>query len=60
MDRLSLNTKLSLALLITWLGLLFLGGWAAWQSRETMTEGRQTGVQNVVESAYGVVSDYAK
>ena len=59
MDRLSLNTKLSLALLITWLGLVFLGGWAAWQSRETMTADRKIGVENVVESAYGVVADYA-
>lgn len=59
LDRLSLNTKLWLALLITWLGLLFLGGWAAWQSRETMTADRKIGVENVVESAYGVVADYA-
>jgi methyl-accepting chemotaxis protein len=60
LDRLSLNTKLWLALLVTWLGLLSLGGWAAWQSRETMTAERKNAVENVVESAYGVVADYAK
>ncbi|CAE6858475.1 hypothetical protein R69927_02477 [Paraburkholderia domus] len=59
-NRLSLNTKLWLALLITWLGLLGLGGWAAWQSRTTMLSERKAAVQNVVECAYGVVADYAK
>jgi methyl-accepting chemotaxis protein len=56
----SLNTKLWLALLITWLGLLGLGGWAAWQSRTTMLSERKAAVQNVVEAAYGIVADYAK
>ncbi len=56
----SLNTKLWLALLITWLGLLGLGGWAAWQSRTTMLSERKAAVQNVVETAYGIVADYAK
>ncbi|MGF6700301.1 methyl-accepting chemotaxis protein [Paraburkholderia sp. MM5496-R1] len=60
MNRLSLNTKLWLALLITWLGLLGLGGWAAWQSRATMLAERKSAVQNVVESAYGIVADYAQ
>ncbi|WP_322013708.1 methyl-accepting chemotaxis protein [Paraburkholderia sp. J12] len=60
MDRMSLNTKLWLALLITWLGLLGLGGWAAWQSRTTMLSERKAAVQNVVETAYGIVADYAK
>jgi methyl-accepting chemotaxis protein len=55
-----LNTKLWLALLITWLGLLGLGGWAAWQARSTMLSERKAAVQDVVESAYGVVADYAK
>ena len=60
MNRLSLNTKLWLALLITWLGLLGLGGWAAWQSHITMLSERKAAVQNVVECAYGIVVDYAK
>jgi len=59
-NRLSLNTKLWLALLITWVGLLGLGGWAAWQSRATMLAERKSAVQNVVESAYGIVADYAQ
>lgn len=59
-NRISLNTKLWLALLITWLGLLGLGGWAAWQSRTTMLSERKVAVQNVVECAYGIVADYAK
>lgn len=59
MSRLSLNTKLWLALLITWLGLLFLGGWAAWESRERTMADRQSAVRNVVESAAGIVADYA-
>src|SRR4051794_29609324 len=59
-NRLSLNTKLWLALLITWLGLLGLGGWAGWQSRTTMLSERKAAVQNVVECAYGIVADYAK
>ena len=60
MSRLSLNAKLWLALAVTWLGLLLLGGWAAWESRSTMLAERQGAVQNVVESAYGIVDDYAK
>ncbi|HXZ09086.1 MAG TPA: methyl-accepting chemotaxis protein [Paraburkholderia sp.] len=60
MNRLSLNTKLWLALLITWLGLLFLGGWAAMQSRDTMLAGRKAAIQDVVNAAYGVVADYAE
>ncbi|HKR44196.1 MAG TPA: methyl-accepting chemotaxis protein [Paraburkholderia sp.] len=60
MNRFSLNTKLWLALLITWLGLVGLGGWAAWQSRSTMLSERKAAVQNVVDSAYGIVADYAK
>ncbi|CAE6864877.1 hypothetical protein R69746_08030 [Paraburkholderia aspalathi] len=60
MNRLSLNTKLWLALLILWLGLLGLGGWAAWESHLTMLSERKIAVQNVVECAYGIVADYAK
>ena len=59
-NRLSLNTKLWLALLITWLGLLFLGGWAAVQLRDTMLAGRKAAIEDVVNVAHGVVADYAK
>src|SRR6202045_4001985 len=49
-----------MALAVTWLGLLILGGWAAMESRSTMLAERKGAVQNVVEAAYGVVGDYAK
>ncbi|MFM0742215.1 methyl-accepting chemotaxis protein [Paraburkholderia xenovorans] len=60
MNRFSLNTKLWFALLIMWLGLLFLGGWAAIQSRNTMLAGRKTAIEDVVDAAEGVVAEYAK
>lgn len=59
MNRLSLNAKLWLALAMTWLGLLLLGGWAAVESRSTMLSERKMAIQNVVETAYGIVADYA-
>jgi methyl-accepting chemotaxis protein len=59
-NRLNLNTKLWLALLITWLGLLFLGGWAVMQSRDTMLSGRKAAIEDVVNAADGIVADYAK
>ena len=60
MSRLSVNTKLWMALAVTWLGLLILGGWAALESRSSMLTERKGAVQNVVEAAYGVVEGYAK
>ena len=59
MSRLSLNSKLWLALAITWLGLLILGGWAALESRSTMLAERKMAIQDVVETAYGIVADYS-
>jgi methyl-accepting chemotaxis protein len=59
-NRLSLNTKLWLALLITWLGLLFLGGWAAMQSRNTMLAGHKAAIEDVVNAADGIAAEYAK
>ena len=55
----SLNAKLWSALAIMWVGLIVLGGWAAWQSRSTMLDERETAIKHVVESGYGVVADYA-
>jgi methyl-accepting chemotaxis protein len=60
LNHLSLNAKLWLALAVTWLGLLVLGGWAAVESRNTMLSERQNAVQDVVETAYGIVADYAQ
>jgi len=59
MNKLSLNTKLWLALAITWIGLLILGGWSAFEARSTMLAERKMAIQNVVDTAYGIVADYA-
>jgi len=59
-NRLSLNAKLWLALVVTWLGLLFLGGWAAMQTRDIMLTERKAAIRNVVEAASGIVAEYAK
>ncbi|MBN4664828.1 cache domain-containing protein [Pandoraea nosoerga] len=59
MMQLSLKAKLWSALALMWLGLLFLGGWAAWHERGTMLSERRTAVQDVVTSADGIVRDYA-
>ncbi|MFJ2995051.1 methyl-accepting chemotaxis protein [Pandoraea sp. NPDC087047] len=59
MVQLSLKAKLWSALALMWLGLLILGGWAAWHERGTMMAERRTAVENVVTSADGIVRDYA-
>jgi methyl-accepting chemotaxis protein len=41
-----------------WLGLLFFGGWAAVQTRETMLAGRQAAIRNIVEAGTSVVAEY--
>ncbi|MDR3397710.1 MAG: methyl-accepting chemotaxis protein [Pandoraea sp.] len=59
MKQLSLKAKLWSALALMWLGLLILGGWAAWHERGTMMSERRTAVENIVTSADGIVRDYA-
>ncbi|VVE70562.1 membrane protein [Pandoraea captiosa] len=59
MKQLSLKAKLWSALALMWLGLLILGGWAAWHERGTMMSERRAAVENVVSSADGIVRDYA-
>src|SRR5882757_1061453 len=58
MGRLGIGGKLWTALVIMWIGLFVLGGWAALQSRRSMLEERQVGVRNVVQSALSVVRAY--
>ena len=58
MDRLTLGKKLGLALLVMWLGLLFFGGFAALQTRETMLAGRQAAIRNIVEAGVGVIAQF--
>ncbi|VVE24433.1 methyl-accepting chemotaxis protein [Pandoraea fibrosis] len=59
MMQLSLKAKLWSALALMWLGLLILGGWAAWHERGTMMSERRSAVENVVTTADGIVRDYA-
>jgi len=59
MKQLSLKAKLWSALALMWLGLLFLGGWAAWHERGTMLAERRAAVQDIVTTADGIVRDYA-
>jgi methyl-accepting chemotaxis protein len=60
MKRFSLNAKLWSALAMTWIGLLAFGGWATSELRSAMIADRKIAIQNVVETAYGIVDDYAK
>ncbi|VVE66212.1 membrane protein [Pandoraea anapnoica] len=59
MMQLSLKAKLWSALALMWLGLLILGGWAAFHERSTMMSERRAAVENVVTSADGILRDYA-
>jgi methyl-accepting chemotaxis protein len=59
MNRLSLKKKLLAVLAFMWIGMLLLGGWSAWNTRDTMLQERQTGLKNLVETAEGIVKSYA-
>jgi len=59
MHTLSLKKKLLAVLAFMWIGMLMLGGWAAWNSRDTMLHERQNGLKNLVETAEGIVKSYA-
>ncbi len=41
-----------------WLGLLFFGGFAALQTRETMLAGRKAAIRNIVEAGVSVVAQF--
>ena len=41
-----LKTKLTLALILMWLGLFLLGAWAAFHARSLVTEERQAAVRH--------------
>ncbi|VVE88915.1 methyl-accepting chemotaxis protein [Pandoraea bronchicola] len=59
MMQLSLKAKLWSALALMWLGLLILGGWAAWHERGTVISERRSALENIITSADGIVRDYA-
>ncbi|HWW04617.1 MAG TPA: methyl-accepting chemotaxis protein [Collimonas sp.] len=55
----SLKKKLLAVLAFMWIGMLVLGGWSAWNTRDTMLLERQNGLKNLVETAEGIVKSYA-
>ena len=54
-----LKTKLTLALILMWLGLFLLGAWAAFHARSVVTDERQAAVNHVVDLGYSLVESYA-
>ena len=59
MNTLSLKKKLLAVLAFMWIGMLLLGAWASWNTRDTMLQERRNGLRNLVETAEGVVKSYA-
>jgi methyl-accepting chemotaxis protein len=59
MKSLRLKTKLTLALLLTWLGLFLIGGLAALHARTVVMAERQAAVKHVVDLGYSLVESYA-
>ena len=59
MHRLTLNTKLWLALGLMWTSLLIICGWGAVQTRETMLDERRSALKNEVDTAISVIKRYA-
>ncbi|MGV2291147.1 methyl-accepting chemotaxis protein [Trinickia sp. YCB016] len=58
MNKMTLNRKLWLAVLLVWLGLLGVGLWSAIETRNTMLDERRAGLAGIVDSAQGVVNSY--
>ena len=58
MKSLRLKTKLSLALLLTWLGLFLIGGLAAMHARNVVMAEREAAVKHVVDLGYTMVDTY--
>jgi methyl-accepting chemotaxis protein len=58
MKNLGLSTKLWLILGLMWLGLLTLGGWSAWNTRNVMLEERKSALKSDVQIAVSVIKDY--
>ncbi len=60
MNRLSLKKKLWLPLVFSWIALLFLSVWHAYQTRDLQIAERQRGLEDVTEMAYTTVAGFAK
>lgn len=54
-----LKSKLTLALILMWLGMLLLGAWAAFHARSVVFEERKEAVHDIVDLGYSLVDHYA-
>ncbi|HEY4318225.1 MAG TPA: cache domain-containing protein, partial [Herbaspirillum sp.] len=59
MKNLSVGRRLGLILALMWLGLLMLGGWSAWNTRQVMLHERRELLKTNVEIAESILKDYA-
>ncbi|MET0184224.1 MAG: cache domain-containing protein, partial [Achromobacter sp.] len=59
MKTLSLKSKLRLAMVLMWIGLLALGGWSAMNARDIMMQERRDGLERIVEVASSIVGGFA-
>jgi methyl-accepting chemotaxis protein len=55
----TLKSKLLLALVVMWIGLLVLAAWSALNTRQNMINEREAGLKRVVETAEGILKSYA-
>jgi len=55
----TLKSKLLLALVVMWIGLLVLATWSALNTRQNMINEREAGLKRVVETAEGILKSYA-
>lgn len=60
MKILTLNAKLWMALAVMWVGLLLLGGWAAFESRSNLIVERKRAVRDIVEAASSITADVSR
>jgi len=60
MMKLGFTARLRMILFIALGGLIILGAWSAFQGREVMIKEREEGVRNLVQSAQGIVDEYAQ
>jgi methyl-accepting chemotaxis protein len=54
----TLNRKLGSMIVILWIGLLLIGAYGAWQTRETMVRGRQAQLVSLVDQATSIANRY--
>jgi len=54
----TLNRKLGSMIVILWVGLLLIGTYGAWQTRQTMTRDRQAQLRTLVDQATSIATRY--